>query len=224
MAACILVAVRIDLHTHTYPASSCSVTTFQDYIARCRELGLEAIALTNHGDIDDNRRLEAPLADMGVLLVHGVEISTMFGDYVIFSPDLDYLSGLRDVQDLPRPQEIPPHAAVVWVHPAAGGGRSGAAYYRSLEQTVAPVVDAVELYNGTWLDRRYVDEARRIADELGVPTTGGSDAHRPEHIMACYTEIPGTVASTADVVTALKVGIVSAGLREGGKKRRFGLF
>jgi hypothetical protein len=25
-------------------------------------------------------------------------------------------------------------------------------------------------------------------------------------------------------VTALKVGIVSAGLREGGKKRRFGLF
>ena len=42
--------------------------------------------------------------------------------------------------------------------------------------------------------------------------------------MACYTEIPGTVGSTADVVTALKVGIVSAGVREGGKKRRFGLF
>jgi predicted metal-dependent phosphoesterase TrpH len=218
------VAVRIDLHTHTYPASSCAVTTFQDYVARCRELGLEAIALTNHGEVDDNRRLEKPLADIGVVLVHGVEISTMFGDYVIFSPDLEYLSGLRDVQDLPRPQEIPPHAAVVWVHPAAGGGRSGAAYYRSLEQSVAPVVDAVELYNGTWADRHHVDEARRIADELGVPTTGGSDAHRPEDIMACYTEIPGTVSSTTDVVTALKVGIVTAGRREAGKKRRFGLF
>src|SRR5512143_2067187 len=62
-SACILVAVRIDLHTHTYPASSCAVTTFEDYIARCRDLGLEAIALTNHGNIDDNRRLEKPLAD-----------------------------------------------------------------------------------------------------------------------------------------------------------------
>ncbi len=216
--------MRIDLHTHTCPASDCSAITHTDYIARCREEGVAAIALTNHGNIDDNRALEKPLREAGVVLVHGVEISTMFGDFVVFSPDLDYLGGLRDVQDLPRPQQIPPHAAVVWVHPAAGGGRSGAPYYRSVEQTVAPVVDAVELYNGTWLGRRFVDEARRIADGLGLPTTGGSDAHRPEDIMACYTEIPGTVTSTADVVTALKVGIVSAGLRETRKKRRFGLF
>jgi predicted metal-dependent phosphoesterase TrpH len=218
------VAVKIDLHTHTYPASSCSITSFQDYVARCRDLGLEAIALTNHGNIDDNRKLEGPLADIGVLLVHGVEISTIFGDYVVFSPDLGYLSGLRDVQELPRPREIPPHAAVVWVHPAAGGGRSGAAYYKSLELTVAPVVDAIELYNGAWLQRRYINEARRIADELGLPTTGGSDAHRPGDIMACFTEIPGSVRSTADVVTALKAGRVSAGMLEGDKKRRFGLF
>jgi hypothetical protein len=100
------------------------------------------------------------------------------------------------VQDLPRPQEIPSHAAVVWVHPAAGGGRSGSAYYKSLERTVAPVVDAVELYNGAWLDRRYVSEARRIAWELDLPTTGGSDAHLPD-IAACYA---GSICeSTADV-------------------------
>lgn len=216
--------MRIDLHTHTYPASSCSAITFGDYIERCRDEGVEAIALTNHGDVDDNRKLEGLLRDAGVLLVHGVEISTMFGDFVIFSPELDFLARFRDVQDLPRPRDIPPHAAVVWVHPAAGGGRSGAAYYPSLEHVVAPVIDAVELYNGNWLARRFVDEARRIADELGLPTTGGSDAHRAEDIMACYTELPGTVSSTADVVTALKRGLVTAGHREISKKRRFGLF
>lgn len=215
--------MRIDLHTHTYPASKCAVTTFDEYIARCREEGVAAIALTNHGTIEDNRALEGPLREAGVVLIHGVEISTMFGDFVIFSPDLDYLGTLRDVQELPQPQQIPPHAAVVWVHPAAGGGMSGAPYYRSLEQRVAPVVDAVELYNGGWLDKHHVDEARRIADELGLPTTGGSDAHRPEEIMACYTEFPAPVASTADVVTALKVGIVSAGARTHTKKRRFKL-
>ncbi|HJW75238.1 MAG TPA: PHP-associated domain-containing protein [Thermoleophilia bacterium] len=57
-----------------------------------------------------------------------------------------------------------------------------------------------------------------------MPTTGGSDAHRPEDIMACYTKLSGAVASTADVVTALKVGIVSAGVREDRKRRRFKLF
>jgi predicted metal-dependent phosphoesterase TrpH len=216
--------VRIDLHTHTYPASSCSVITHSDYIERCRREGVEAIALTNHGDVGDNRELEGPLREAGVLLVHGVEISTMFGDFVIFSPELDFLSWFRDVQDMPRPDDLPEHAAVVWVHPAAGGGRSGAAYYPSLERVVAPVVDAVELYNGAWLGRRYIDEARRIADELGLPTTGGSDAHRAEDIMACYTEIPGTVRSTADVVAALKHGLVTPARREIRRKRRFGLF
>ena len=115
-------AVNVDLHTHTYPASSCSSITYRDYIAWCVEHEVEAVALTNHGDVGDNRRLEAALAAEGVLLVHGVEVSTLFGDFVIFSPDLDYLATFRDVQEAPRPEDVPDDAAVVWVHPGAGGG------------------------------------------------------------------------------------------------------
>ena len=95
-----------------------------------------------------------------MLLVHGVEISTLFGDFVIFSPDLDYLATFRDVQEAPRAGELPDDAAVVWVHPAAGGGRSGSAYYPGLERLVAEIIDAVEVYNGSWLGDRYV-KARR---------------------------------------------------------------
>ena len=81
--------MNVDLHTHTYPASDCSRISFRDYIAWCVEHSVEAVALTNHGDISDNRTLEPVLAAEGVLLVHGVEISTLFGDFVVFSPDLD---------------------------------------------------------------------------------------------------------------------------------------
>jgi len=196
--------MNVDLHTHTYPASDCSSISHRDYVAWCADHAVEAIALTNHGDVEDNRRLEGALAAEGVLLLHGVEISTMFGDFVVFSPDLDYLSRFRDVQEFLHASDIPDHAAVVWVHPGAGGGRSGSVFYPGIEMMVAGVVDAVEVYNGGWLGERYVSAAEDIAARLGVARTAGSDAHTAEDLMRCYTQVPDPVRSTADLVTALR--------------------
>ena len=217
--------MNVDLHTHTYPASDCSRISYRDYIASCVDNAVEAVALTNHGDISDNRKLEPALAAEGVLLIHGVEISTLFGDFVIFSPDLDYLETLRAVQDAPRPETVPEDAAVVWVHPGAGGGRSGSAYYPGVESMVAGVVDAVEVYNGQWLGDRYVAAAEQIAIALGVARTGGSDAHQPGALMTCFTQLPDHIAGTADVVAALKSGRTLPHRRQAPTpRRRFGIF
>jgi hypothetical protein len=216
--------MNVDLHTHTYPASDCSQISFRDYIAWCVEHLVEAVALTNHGDVADNRTLAPALAAEGVLLIHGVEISTLFGDFVVFSPDLDFLSTFAAVQDAPRAGELPDDAAVVWVHPAAGGGRSGSAYYPGLERMVAGVVDAVEVYNGSWLGEHYVTTAEQIAAQLGAARTGGSDAHQAGQLMACYTELPDPVRSTADIVAALKQRRTIPHRPEALRKRRLGLF
>jgi predicted metal-dependent phosphoesterase TrpH len=219
--------MNVDLHTHTYPASDCSAISYRDYIAGCVEHDIQAVALTNHGDVDDNRKLAAPLEAEGVLLLHGVEISTLFGDFVVFSPDLDFLAGFRDVQEAPRAGDLPEEAAVVWVHPGAGGGRSGSSYYPGLERLVAEVVDAVEVYNSSWLGDRYVTIAEEIALQLGAARTGGSDAHEPGQLMACYTELPDPVRSTADLVTALKGRLTVPHIGRGAarpRRRRFGLF
>jgi predicted metal-dependent phosphoesterase TrpH len=217
--------MRVDLHTHTLPASSCSQITHDQYVERCRTLGVEAIALTNHGDVSDNRVLEGRLADAGVVLVHGVEISTLYGDFVIVSPDLEYLATLRDVQGFPRPADVPETAAIVWVHPAAGGGRSGSTYYSGLADSVGPFIDAVEVRNGQWTGSRYVQAAQAIADDFGLATTGGSDAHRADHIGRCTTQMPWPVTATADVVRALKERRtlpVADGLQRGRWGRLFG--
>jgi hypothetical protein len=216
--------MNVDLHTHTYPASDCSHISFRDYIAWCAEHAVEAVALTNHGDVADNRVLESALAAEGVLLVHGVEISTMFGDFVIFSPDLDYLATFRDVQEFMREDEVPDDAAVVWVHPAAGGGRSGSAYFPGIERMVAGVVDGVEVFNGSWLGDKYVQGAEEIASHLGLARTGGSDAHEVGQLMTCYTELPHPVRSTADVVTALKDRVTVPHRAQAERRKRFGIF
>jgi hypothetical protein len=216
--------MNVDLHTHTYPASDCSHISYRDYIAWCVDNAVEAVALTNHGDISDNRKLGPALEAEGVVLIHGVEISTLFGDFVVFSPDLDYLGTLRAVQDAPRPGSVPDHAAVVWVHPGAGGGRSGSAYYPGIESMVAGAVDAVEVYNGQWPGERYVAVAEQIAATLGVARTGGSDAHQPSGLMTCYTQLPDPVAGTADVVDALRMGrTLPHRLQAAAQRRRFGI-
>ncbi len=217
--------MNVDLHTHTYPASDCSRISHREYVDWCVGNAVEAVALTNHGDISDNRRLRPALAAQGVLLIHGVEISTLFGDFVVFSPDLDYLDTLRPVQEAPRPGTVPDDAAVMWVHPMAGGGRSGAAYYPGIEDMVAGTVDAVEVFNGSWLGRRYVAGAEEVARSLGAARTGGSDAHQPDRLMTCYTELPDPVRSTADVVAALRRGLTVPHRRRASvPRRRFKLF
>lgn len=216
--------MNVDLHTHSYPASDCSRISYRDYIGWCVDHQVEAVALTNHGDTTDNRKLEAPLAAEGVLLLHGVEISTLYGDFVVFSADLDYLQRFRAVQEAPREGELPDDAALVWVHPGAGGGRSGSAYYPGLERVVAPLIDAVEVFNGSWLADRYVNVAEQIAAQLGVARTGGSDAHETGQLMACYTELPDPVRSTADVVSALKERRTVPHRAATQRRRRFKLF
>ena len=216
--------MNVDLHTHTYPASTCSRITYRDYIAWCTAQQVEAVALTNHGDVTDNRKLEHALAAEGVLLIHGVEVSTMLGDLVVLSPALDYLATFKDVQEAPRPGSVAADAAVVWVHPAAGGGRSGSSYYPGLERLAGPIIDAVEVYNGSWLDDRFVRTAEQIADQLGVARTGGSDAHEPDGLMTCFTEFPDPIRSTADVVDALKRRVTVPHRGAVKARRRFGLF
>ena len=202
--------MRVDLHVHTYPASRCSSIAYRDFIAHCRTQRVPAIALTNHGDVGDNRRLEGPLAEVGTVLVHGVEISTPSGDFIVYSPDLDYLAGFRAEQGVPEAGSIAAGAAVVWVHPAAGGGRSGSPYRAGLGDELAPLIDAIEVWNGNWPQRRFVDTAARLCHRLGLPATAGSDAHRVERLGVCATEVQSEVRSTADVVAAIKAGAIGA--------------
>ncbi len=201
--------MRVDLHVHTYPASTCSSIAYRDLIAHCRDHGVGAIALTNHGDVDDNRRLAAPLAEVGTVLVHGVEISTLYGDFVVYSPELDFLAGFAKLQAVPEAGALPADAAVVWAHPVAGGGLSGSPYYPGLAHRVAGLIDAVEVCNGNWLEPRYTEAAAALCAELDLPAVAGSDAHVAARLEACVTEIDGDVRSTADVVAAIKSGAVS---------------
>ena len=144
----------------------------------------------------------AALAAEGVLLLHGVEITTLCGDFVVFSPDLDYLAGFSAVQDRAAAGHVAADAAVVWVHPGAGGGRSGSTYYsghrehgRAASSTPSRSSTATGSASATSPSPSSIAGApgRARAPAAATPTTPGD-------LMICYTEMPDPVRSTADVV------------------------
>jgi len=112
------------------------------------------------------------------------------------------------------------HAAIVWVHPAAGGGRSGSAFRASLTEQVAPLIDA-RVWNGNWTDTRYV--AARSVLSRPEPAAPAAATPQSDRIGRCATEIEAEVGSTADVVAAIKSGAVTP-WRTGAGRRAGHLF
>lgn len=192
--------MRIDAHVHTSPGSRCSKMRVSSYLEAIIELELEAACLTNHGELRDYDHL-ARIAPAGLLLIPGVEISSEEGDFIFFSTDYDYLDSLLPSQRLPDREERPEETAVVWAHPFAAIGVNS--FSDEYIAGVAARVDGIEVYNGNWIDEQGVELARRVALEHDLAELGGSDAHRRENLLKCWTEVD-RLESADDFIAAVK--------------------
>lgn len=194
--------LRLDIHVHTSPGSRCSSMTTKAYLEAAALLDLSVIFVTNHGNMVDYDSLKtAAPADM--VIIPGVEISSREGDFLIYSVDHDFLRTLQADQPLPPREERPLQTAVVWAHPFAG--RPGAlGMSQEYIAGVASSVDGIEVYNGNWPDDEASIEAARIATKYGLAELGGSDTHRREQLMRCWTEMGEEIKTGADFVEAIK--------------------
>lgn len=199
--------MRLDTHVHTSPGSRCSVLSIGEYLREAGAKGLQAICVTNHGDMSDYDRLAA-VGPAGVLVIPGVEISSELGDFLVYSADLMFLRGLTPLMQLPDRMSRPKATAVVWAHPFAGigGGRAPAEF---IEQ-VARQVDGIEVFNGNWPDQEASSRAREAAARYRLAEMGGSDTHRPGQLLRCYTILNGDISGVEDLVNAILGGETEA--------------
>lgn len=193
--------MRLDTHVHTSPGSRCSVMSIEEYLAAAEELGLNALCITNHGDISDYDEL-LRLAPAGLLVIPGVEISSIDGDFLIFSTELDWLRTLKPAQPLPQGDERPYETAVVWAHPFAGAP-GGDLMREDFLERVARQVDGIEVFNGNWPDEKATRKARRLAAQYSLAELGGSDSHRRLNLMRCWTQVDG-IGGPADLIRAIR--------------------
>ena len=151
-------------------------------VRRAREVGLDRVAITDHGAIAG--ALEASALDPELVIV-GEELKCANGAHMI---------GLFLKERIPNglsvaeaAQRIRGQGGVVYApHPFAYLLRPSK---RGL--SVLEVADVVEVYNARAFARPWNPRAAAAAAERGLSCVAGTDGHFPSEVGRAFTELPG---------------------------------
>jgi predicted metal-dependent phosphoesterase TrpH len=185
-----------DLHVHTC-FSPCSQTNPLEILYRARQMGLDGVCFTDHHSRQAANLIpEGPQED-GLVVLVGQEYATCQGDFLLFGPLPELVSGMSAPQLLEMVREA--GGAAVAAHPCRSG--------RSLDPELADsgLIQVIEGVNG----RNLVEEnslASHWGRKKGLGLVGGSDAHTLDELGSAGTEFTETIRDQSDLVRALKAG------------------
>jgi predicted metal-dependent phosphoesterase TrpH len=200
--------VTIDLHVHTYPASPCSSASVDALVEEAKRIGLDGICLTDHNHLWDPVQVEELRKKHEFLILRGNEITTNQGDVLVFGLERD-IQGIIDLKDLRREVDDADGFMIV-AHPfrgflVVGVDEAGLTPEKAMERPLFNYVDAVEVLNGKVTEKEN-DFASRVTEGLGLPGTGGSDAHEVAEVGMYATEFFQRIQNEQDLIEALKRG------------------
>ena len=198
----------IDLHVHTSIGSPCSSAPVDDLIEEAKKIGLNGICLTDHNHVWEPEALEALRRKHGFLILGGNEITTDQGDILVFGLERN-IQGIIRVEAL-REEVLEAGGMMIVAHPFRGflvfdAAQLGLTPETAMERRLFKYVDAVEVLNSK-VTQEENDFAAKVAGALGMPGTGGSDAHDVKEVGIYATSFPGTIKDERELVEALKGG------------------
>jgi predicted metal-dependent phosphoesterase TrpH len=191
--------MKIDHHLHTSRHSPDSLIDPTELVQYAREIGLDALVITEHDyqwQHDELAELAALAAPLHVF--SGAEISAFEGHFLVYGlPNLDEVPPGITVAELV--QVVRQHdAAVVAAHPFRWDQP-----FHAIVAELGPVFDALELVsnNVSW-ETRSRTEALLRRHVMGA--TGSSDAHGLDDVGCYFTEFDPPIDSMADFVAAVR--------------------
>ena len=200
--------MKIDLHIHTAPLSACSYIDPQALIQEARRLNLDGICLTEHQVVWNPAEVDQLAEKAGIRIFRGNEFTTDQGDILVFG-FYDDLKELLVIQEL-RDKVTAAGGYMIAAHPFRGFKTFGIGQLQlTVEQAcrrkVFEFVHAVEIGNGK-LSPDENDMARKVAAKLGLPGTGGSDAHRVDEIATWLTVFEKNIEDENQLLQELHAG------------------
>jgi len=184
--------MKLDLHIHS-KFSRDGAATIEEILEQCRSSGLDGCAVTDHNSIEGSLRAFDLASSFGLLVVRGTEISTAEGHVLAYGLSSTVPRGLSIDKTIQRIHEAGGMAAAA--HPRRFP--SGLGIRRAFQNRF----DAIEILNGG-SSRGSNKAAARMAERRGLPSVGGSAAHRSEEIGRAFTVVPD-VRSEEEVVKAI---------------------
>jgi len=174
--------LKADLHIHTQYSMDCD-TPLEKIVTRCNELGINCIAIADHGTIEGALRMQE-IAPFPVIVAE--EIMTPVGEIMgVFLKDgIPSGSSVRETIARIKEQD----ALVCLPHPFDTLRRLRLSEPELAE--LAADIDIIEAFNArspfAWPTRK----AHEFADKHGLAKCAGSDAHSTLEIGRAYVEMP----------------------------------
>ena len=169
--------VKVDLHVHTIYSSD-SIITPEDLVFYARTRGLNAVAVTDHNQVQGARKIAAKT---DFLVIPGTEVSSRDGHIV----------GLNVNEVIPR--DLSADETVDRIHRAGGVAvacHPYALFKGSIGQHVTAKFDAVETINASSFPFRSASsKAEKLAKRFNLPRVAGTDAHYGPVIGCAYTVV-----------------------------------
>jgi predicted metal-dependent phosphoesterase TrpH len=184
--------LRIDLHLHSC-FSPDSTTSLDALIDRCRELGLDRIALTDHHTAEGALQLSRREPELTIV---GEEVASTEGDII----------GLFVTGSIPsggHPEEVCDaiHAMGGLTYACHPLDRRRASFSPERLVELAPRFDIIETHNA-WANPEANRAAAQFCLELGRVAATGSDAHSARELGTSWMEIE-PFEGTADFLRKL---------------------
>ncbi len=201
----------IDLHTHSVSSddSRAAVEQYVKWVGVLRRKGysIDGFVLTEHRKFDFDKDYSALAEENGVLIMKGSELDTNMGHFLVYGVSealtdaVDFSDVTMDAMELVRAAEES-GAIAIPAHP----GRFGIGLCEFADNgSDFGLIRAAEGLNGSNRPGEQ-ERAEELIESLGVPATGGSDAHLVSAIGKCMTSFNGQVLDETDLVRELRSG------------------
>ena len=189
--------LKADLHIHTRYSMDCQ-TPLDKIISRCQELGINCIAIADHGTAEGALKMQQ-IAPFKVIVAE--EILTTQGEIMGMFLKETIPSGITPQEAIKRIRE---QGALVNVqHPFET--IRGSALKDSVIDEIVKEIDLMEVMNSRSPFPTSANKARAFAEKHGIPEGAGSDAHTVNEIGNAYIEMP-EFNGKDDFLEALKQG------------------
>jgi predicted metal-dependent phosphoesterase TrpH len=174
--------LKADLHIHTNHSPD-SIITPEKLVERCLERGINCVAVAEHNNIDGALAVQR-IAPFKVIVAE--EVKTSEGEIIGLFLKEHVPPGLSPEETVRRIKEQ--DSLVCLPHPFDRLRREP--LRKGARERILQEIDVIEAFNSRTTFAADNAHARRLAQELDLPMSAGSDAHSPGEIGNAYVEMP----------------------------------
>ena len=186
--------LKLDLHIHS-EYSGDGIGSPEEIIKNLKKRGLHGMAITDHNSVEGSLKA-LKVAPKDFIVISGVEISTRNGHIIA----LDIKENIRRELSIEETVEKIIDLGGTPIVPHLFRNMSG--IKKDKLRAIQTRLSAIEVFNSCSVPQSNLKTAK-IAKELNLGGTGGSDSHDPAYVGCGYTIVDTTDLSKDSIISEI---------------------